>query len=155
MLISSNSGDLLNCNRVLLQELSGAALRHIKELKNLHTIIVDGAYVSGSSFEIISDMCKSLVEIGLSKCIGVTNLGIMKLVPGCVNLRVLNLTCCAAITDVAISAVAESCKNLVCLKLESCNMITEKCLYQIGSCLMLLEEIDLTDCSSVNDQGKI
>lgn len=41
----------------------------------------------------------------------------------------------------------------MCLKLESCNLITEKSLDQLGSCCLLLEELDLTDCSGVNDRG--
>ncbi|KAK6233227.1 Leucine-rich repeat - like 10 [Theobroma cacao] len=137
----------------LSQELSTALLHWIKNLKHLEMIRIDGARISESSFPVISTNCKSLIEIGLSKCVGVTNMGIMRLVSGCINLRVLNLTCCHSITDAAISAIADSCRNLVCLKLESCHMITEKGLCQLGSSCLLLEEIDLTDCCGVNDKG--
>ncbi|XVF06007.1 hypothetical protein REPUB_Repub06bG0011000 [Reevesia pubescens] len=136
-----------------LSELSTTLLHWIKNLNNLEMIRIDGARISESSFEFISSNCKSLVEIGLSKCVGVTNMGIMRLVSGCINLRVLNLTCCRFITDAAISSIADSCRTLVCLKLESCNMITEKGLCQLGSFCLLLKEIDLTDCNGVNDKG--
>ncbi|XP_021283032.1 F-box/LRR-repeat protein 3, partial [Herrania umbratica] len=136
-----------------LSELSTTLLHWIKNLKHLEMIRIDGARISESSFPVISTNCKSLIEIGLSKCVGVTNMGIVRLVSGCINLRVLNLTCCHSITDAAISAIADSCRNLVCLKLESCHMITEKGLCQLGSSCLLLEEIDLTDCCGVNDKG--
>ncbi|GKV32004.1 hypothetical protein SLEP1_g40646 [Rubroshorea leprosula] len=137
----------------ILSELCTTFLHCIKGLKHLEMIRIDGSRIAEPSFSVISNYCKSLVEIGLCKCVGVTNMGIMQLASGCITLRVLNLTCCGSITDAAISAIAESCRNLVCLKLESCNMITEKSLYQLGSFCSVLEEIDLTDCCGVNDKG--
>lgn len=128
-------------------------LDHMKDLKNLERFVVDGAQIANSSFEIISTNCKSLVEIGVSKCVGVDNMGIIQLVSGCVDLKTINLTCCRSITDAAISAIADSCRSLLCLKLESCSLITEKGLYQLGSFCLRLQELDLTDCSGVNDKG--
>ncbi|GLT79030.1 hypothetical protein SLA2020_505410 [Shorea laevis] len=133
-------------------ELCTTFLHCLKGLKHLKLIRIDGSRISETSFSVISTHCK-LLEIGLSKCVGVNNMGIMQLVSGCVDLRILNLTCCHSITDAAISAIADSCRNLVCLKLESCDMITDKSLYQLGSFCLLLEEIDLTDCCGVNDKG--
>lgn len=79
----------------------------------------------------------------------------MQLVSGCGNLKILDFTCCRFITDAAISTIADSCPDLVCLKLESCDMVTENCLYQLGLNCLLLEELDLTDCSGVDDIGKL
>ncbi|EEF49916.1 F-box/LRR-repeat protein 3 [Ricinus communis] len=136
-----------------VSELSPTVLHCMKDLKNLTTIIINGARVSDTVFQTISSYCSSLSQIGLSKCIGVTNMGIAQLVSGGLNLKVLSLTCCHSITDAAISTIADSCRNLVCLKLESCNMITEKGLEQLGSNCLLLEELDLTECSGINDTG--
>ncbi|GAV84087.1 LOW QUALITY PROTEIN: LRR_6 domain-containing protein [Cephalotus follicularis] len=135
------------------QELSLSLLNCLKDVKNLKTIVVDGARISNFSFETISTTCKSLIEIGLSKCVGVTNMGIMQLVSGCSNLKILNLTCCRFITDAAISAIADCCRNLACLKLEACTMITDKGLFQLGSFCLQLKDLDLTDCCGVNDRG--
>ncbi|XAR49162.1 hypothetical protein NMG60_11032256 [Bertholletia excelsa] len=134
-------------------ELSPTFLRWLKCLKNLSTIRVDGAQVSDSCFNIISRNCKMLVELGLSKCKGVTDLGLIQLSSSCPNIEILNLTCCDAITDVAISAVADSCRKLWCLQLESCNLLTEKSLFSLGSYCLLLKDLDLTDCLGVNDTG--
>uniref|UniRef100_A0A2N9J5G7 F-box/LRR-repeat protein 15-like leucin rich repeat domain-containing protein n=1 Tax=Fagus sylvatica TaxID=28930 RepID=A0A2N9J5G7_FAGSY len=104
-------------------ELSANVLHCLKDLKNLKTIRLDRAPVSDSSFQTIGTNCKSLVEIGLSKCVG------------------------------RISALANSCRNLLSLKLEACDKVTEKSLDQLGSCCLRLEELDLTDCCGVNDEG--
>ncbi|XP_061371972.1 F-box/LRR-repeat protein 3 [Gastrolobium bilobum] len=134
-----------------LSELSAPLVKCLKNLKQLSIIRIDGVRVSDFILQTIGTNCKSLVELGLSKCIGVTNMGIMQLVSGCGNLKILDLTCCRFITDAAISTIADSCPDLVCLKLESCDMVTESFLYQLGSSCLLLEELDLTDCSGIND----
>ncbi|PKI51484.1 hypothetical protein CRG98_028044 [Punica granatum] len=149
--------DVSRCDSIsssgLISEFTPSLLGCLKDLKNLNTIRVDGARVSESSLQSFCTNCKNLSEIGLSKCVGLTNIGIMQLVCGCSNLRFLDLTCCHSITDVAVYAVLESCRKLTCLKLESCIMITEKGLYYLGSFCTLLQEIDLTDCSGINDTG--
>lgn len=157
---SSGLMSLVRGHRGLLQlnagycfpELPATALHGLKDLKHLNAIRIDGTQVSEFSLQIISTNCKSLVEIGLSKC-GVTNKGIMQLVSGCVDLKIVNLTCCHTLTDAALSALANSCRNLVCLKVESCDMVTEKSLDQLGSYCLQLKELDLTDCCGVNDEG--
>lgn len=134
-------------------DLSTNMLSCLKDLKNLKTIRIDGAHVSDYGFHMINVSCVFLVEVGLGKCKGVIDTGIMLLVSGCPNLKILDLTCCDALTDVAISAIADSCRNLLSLKLESCSLLTERSLKCLGSCCLLLEELDLTECCGVNDQG--
>ncbi|XP_051114758.1 F-box/LRR-repeat protein 3 [Andrographis paniculata] len=122
------------------------------DLKKLNVLRIDGARVSDSTLGIISKTCRFLSEIGLSKC-RVTDAGIVQLVNGCTNLKVLNLTCCSDLTDDAIFAVANYCQGLLCLQLECCNLLTERSLDYLASRCFLLKEIDLTDCSGVNDIG--
>ncbi|CAI9103460.1 OLC1v1001942C1 [Oldenlandia corymbosa var. corymbosa] len=151
--IKGRSGLLELNGSYLFLDLHLGSFTSLKDLKNLKTLNVDGAFISKSSFQIISRSCKFLVEIGLGKCKGVTDKGILQLVSGCTNLRMFNLTCCGDITDIAISGIAKSCLNLVCLKLECCNLLSERSLYCLGSFSVLLEELDLTDCFGVNDVG--
>ncbi|KAG4916824.1 hypothetical protein JHK84_054342 [Glycine max] len=134
-----------------LFELSAPLVKCLENLKQLRIIRIDGVRVSDFILQTIGTNCKLLVELGLSKCVGVTNKGIMQLVSGCGNLKILDLTCCQFISDTAISTIADSCPDLVCLKLESCDMVTENCLYQLGLNCSLLEELDLTDCSGIDD----
>ncbi|KAL3814660.1 hypothetical protein ACJIZ3_015928 [Penstemon smallii] len=134
-------------------EISMTFVHQVENLKKLNILRIDGAQVSDSVLQIISQNCGFLVEIGLGKCRGVTDNGIMRLVSGCVILKALDLTCCSELTDSSILAIANSCRNLVCLKIECCNLLTENSLYYLGSHCLLLEEIDLTDCPGVNDIG--
>ncbi|KAM7278494.1 hypothetical protein ACFE04_005628 [Oxalis oulophora] len=134
-------------------ELSTSFVNCLKNVKHLKTLSLDGCQISDFDFETLSTSCKWLIGIGLSKCLGVTNKGIMQLVSGQFDLKNLNLTCCDSITDAAISALADSCRNLESLKMESCIMITEKGIFQLGSFCLRLKELDLTDCCGVNDRG--
>ncbi|KAF6141243.1 hypothetical protein GIB67_024327 [Kingdonia uniflora] len=136
-------------------ELAAPLVSKFKDLKILNAIKIDGARVSATILHAIGVNCTNLVEIGLSKCEGVTDEGIVGLVPGCGNLEIVDLTCCNSITDMALSAIANSCRSLVCIKLESCGFISEKGLDQLASYCSHLEEIDLTDCSGVNDRGMV
>lgn len=112
---------------------------------------VDGARVSQSTLKTISTNCNTLVEIGLSKCIGPKDADIVRLVTGCANLKIINLSCNDSVTDAVIAAIAASCRNLRCLKVESCCFVTEKSLQLLGSSCVVIEELDLTDCCGVND----
>lgn len=134
------------------QELPTSVFHNFTDLKHLKTFRVHGAQIADSFFDIISSNCLLLVEVGLSKCEGVNDTGIVKLVSGHPNLKILDLTCCDDITDMAILAIAQSCRKLSCLKLESCSLLSEKSFSYLGSSCPLLEELDLTECS-VNDKG--
>jgi len=138
----------------LLQTLTSAVLDALKTLKFLNVVRVDGARVCHSTFKTISTNRWSLVDLGLSKCMGLQDFDITWLITGCADLKVLNLSCCDSVTDAAIAAIAGSCRKLRSLKLESCGSITEKSLGLLSSSCFLLEELDLTDCCGVNDMGK-
>ncbi|KGN66042.1 F-box/LRR-repeat protein 3 isoform X1 [Cucumis sativus] len=136
-----------------ISELSTDSIYSLKNLKCLKAIRLDGTQLSSTFFNVISVHCEYLVELGLSKCLGVTDANIIQLISRCISLKVLNLTCCHSITDAAISKTATSCLKLMSLKLESCNMITERSLDQLALNCPSLEELDLTDCCGVNDKG--
>ncbi|KAI9072954.1 hypothetical protein K1719_045083 [Acacia pycnantha] len=129
-LVSGRSSLVQIDARYCFLELSFPLVECLKNLQNLTVIRIDAVQVSDLALQIIGTGCKSLLEIGLSKCIGVTNIGIMQLVSGC-----------------------DSCPHLICLMLESCDMVTEKSFYDLGSRCLLLEELDLTECSGINDRA--
>ncbi|CAN1200427.1 F-box/LRR-repeat protein 3 [Linum perenne] len=137
-----------------LPEISEALLDSLKSLKILTRLVILGTQVNDTVLQAISISCRSLREMGLSKCVGVTNSAIVQLVSSSYGeLRTLDLTCCDLVTDAAIHALADSCKSLVCLKLESCFLVTDKGLEILSSSCLMLEEVDLTDCSGINDSG--
>ncbi|XP_074276131.1 F-box/LRR-repeat protein 3 isoform X2 [Silene latifolia] len=137
-----------------LKDLTSDFLHPLKGLKHLNVFRADGARVSHSTFQILSATCRSsLVEIGLSKCTGLQDVDLVRLVSRCTNLQLLNLSCCDVVNDSTIAAIAGSCPILHCLKLESCSSMTETSLKLLGSSCVLLEELDLTDCYGINDTG--
>ncbi|KAL6653739.1 hypothetical protein ACP70R_008663 [Stipagrostis hirtigluma subsp. patula] len=134
-----------------LHEIDTCFLSKLSTIKESLTVLrLDGLEVFASTFVAIGDSCKNLVEIGLSKCHGVTDDGISSLVAHCNYLRTIDLTCCHLITDDALAAIAENCRMIECLRLESCPFVSAKGLEQIAALCSRLKEIDLTDCC-VND----
>ncbi|CAO2150007.1 unnamed protein product [Urochloa humidicola] len=114
--------------------------------QTLTVLRLDGIEIFASNLQAIGDNCKNLVEIGLSKCNGVTDDGIASLVVNCSHLRTVDVTCCHLLTNDALAAIAKNCRMVECLRLESCPFINEKGLEQIGTLCSHLKEIDLTDC---------
>jgi F-box/leucine-rich repeat protein 2/20 len=60
----------------------------------LTVLRLDGLEIFASNLQAIGSTCKNLVEIGLSKCNGVTDDGIVSLVAHCCDLRTIDVTCC-------------------------------------------------------------
>ncbi|KAL9233332.1 hypothetical protein vseg_008350 [Gypsophila vaccaria] len=144
--------DLLQLNiSHCMVDFTSDLLHALKGLKHLNVFRADGARVSHATFQVLSTKCTSLAEVWLSKCIGLKDVDIVRLVNGCTDLRVLNLSCCDAVNDATIAAIAASCPKLHSLMLESCSYMTEMNLELLGARCLLLEELDLTDCCGVND----
>ncbi|KAL6907843.1 hypothetical protein ACP4OV_002013 [Aristida adscensionis] len=134
-----------------LHEIETCFLSKLSTVKESLTVLrLDGLEVFSSGLVAIGCSCKNLLEIGLSKCNGVTDDGITSLVAHCNHLRTIDLTCCHLLTDDALAAIAENCRMVECLRLESCPFVSDKGLERIGSLCDNLKEIDLTDCR-IND----
>ncbi|CAL4990355.1 unnamed protein product [Urochloa decumbens] len=130
-----------------LHEIETCFLSKLSTIGPTLTVLrLDGIEIFASNLQAIGDNCKNLVEIGLSKCNGVTDDGITSLVVNCSHLRTIDVTCCHLLTNDALAAIAENCRMVECIRLESCPFITEKGLEQIGTLCSHLKEIDLTDC---------
>uniref|UniRef100_A0A0A9DT44 F-box/LRR-repeat protein 15-like leucin rich repeat domain-containing protein n=1 Tax=Arundo donax TaxID=35708 RepID=A0A0A9DT44_ARUDO len=136
-----------------LHEIEMCFLSKLSTIKETLTVLrLDGLEVFSSILQAIGGSCKNLVEIGLSKCSGVTDAGIASLVAHCNYLRTIDLTCCHLLTDGALAAIAVNCRMVECLRLESCPFVSEKGLERIATLCSHLKEIDLTDCR-INDTG--
>ncbi|XP_066338546.1 F-box/LRR-repeat protein 3-like [Miscanthus floridulus] len=134
-----------------LHEIETCVLSKLSTIGETLTVLrLDGLEIFASNLQAIGSTCKNLVEIGLSKCNGVTDDGIVSLVAHCCDLRTIDVTCCHLLTNDALSAIAENCRKIECLRLESCPFISEKGLERIATLCSHLKEIDLTDCR-IND----
>ncbi|PWZ25932.1 hypothetical protein Zm00014a_027862 [Zea mays] len=134
-----------------LQEIETCVLSKLSTVGETLTVLrLDGLEIFASNLQAIGSTCKNLVEIGLSKCNGVTDDGIVSLVARCRDLRTIDVTCCHLLTNAALAAIAENCRKIECLRLESCPFVSEKGLESIATLCSDLKEIDLTDCR-IND----
>lgn len=150
--LASVSSHLCQLTLAYCIPVTNALLASFQHFGRLQTIKFDGCMISSTALESIGKRCKSLREISLSKCIGVTDNGISAIAACCTELNKLDLTCCRDLTDIAIKAVATSCRYLSCLMMESCGLVTERSLTMLGEGCPLLRELDLTDCR-INDKG--
>lgn len=138
-----------------LQEIEACFLSKLSTIGETLTVLrLDGLEIFASNLQAIGDSCKNLVEIGLSKCNGITDDGIASLVVNCGYLRTIDITCCHLLTNDALAAIAGNCRMTECLRLESCPFINEKGLERIGTHCSHLKEIDLTDCR-IDDEGNL
>ncbi|PWZ25934.1 F-box/LRR-repeat protein 3 [Zea mays] len=134
-----------------LHEIETCVLSKLSTVGETLTVLrLDGLEIFASNLQAIGSTCKNLVEIGLSKCNGVTDDGIVSLVARCRDLRTIDVTCCHLLTNAALAAIAENCRKIECLRLESCPFVSEKGLESIATLCSDLKEIDLTDCR-IND----
>ncbi|CAL0306264.1 unnamed protein product [Lupinus luteus] len=124
----------------------------LNKLSMLQSIVLGGCLVTSSGLKAIGNLCISLKELSLSKCMGVTDEALTFLVSKHKDLRKLDITCCRKITDVSIASIANSCINLTSLRMESCTIVPREAFVLIGQKCQYLMELDLTD-NEVDDEG--
>ncbi|XP_057742588.1 F-box/LRR-repeat protein 3 [Arachis stenosperma] len=124
----------------------------LSKLSMLQSIVLDGCLVTCAGLRAIGNLCISLRELSLSKCMGVTDEALSFLVSKHRDLRKLDITCCRKITDVSIASIANSCTNLTSLRMESCTLVSQEAFILIGQKCHSLQELDLTD-NEIDDEG--
>lgn len=118
----------------------------------LQSLKLDGCVVTCAGLKAIGNLCVSLKDLSLSKCLGVTDEGLSSVVTKHRELRKLDITCCRKITDVSIAHITSSCTALTSLRMESCTLVPREAFVLIGLRCHLLEELDLTD-NEIDDEG--
>lgn len=140
-----------NCCDLLIQVTVALAVG-LNKLSMLQSIILGGCLVTSAGLKAIGNLCISLRELSLSKCMGVTDEALSFLVSKHNDLRKLDITCCRKITDISIASIANSCINLTSLRMESCTLVPREAFVLIGEKSHYLEELDLTD-NEIDDEG--
>ncbi|KFK24640.1 hypothetical protein AALP_AA8G005800 [Arabis alpina] len=141
--------DLAHCSSVISLDFA-SSLKKVSA--SLQSIRLDGCSVTSDGLKAIGNMCNSLKEVSLSKCVSVTDEGLSSLVMKLKDLRKLDITCCRKLSGVSITQIASSCPLLVSLKMESCSLVSREAFWLIGQKCRLLEELDLTD-NEIDDEG--
>ncbi|RLN05264.1 F-box/LRR-repeat protein 3-like [Panicum miliaceum] len=112
LLIDDDGLEMLRAGNSL-QEIETCFLSKLSTIGETLTVLrLAGLETFASNLQAIADSCKNLVEIGLSKCNGVTDDGIASLVVNCGYLRTVDVTCCHLLTNDALAAIAENCRML-------------------------------------------
>ncbi|CAL9123829.1 unnamed protein product [Musa acuminata var. zebrina] len=124
----------------------------LQKLYNLQSIKLDGCEVTTSGLKTMANSCRSLGELSLSKCSGVTDEGLSFFVTKHKGLVKLDVTCCRNITDLSVASITSSCTSLTNLSMESCILVSREGFRLIGQHCHLLEELDLTD-NDLDDEG--
>ncbi|URE44519.1 Leucine Rich Repeat family protein [Musa troglodytarum] len=124
----------------------------LQKLCNLQSIKLDGCEVTTSGLKTMANSCRSLGELSLSKCSGVTDEGLSFIVTKHKGLGKLDVTCCRNITDLSLASITSSCTSLANLSMESCILVSREGFRLIGQRCHLLEELDLTD-NDLDDEG--
>jgi hypothetical protein len=65
----------------------------------------------------ISEKCRSLVQLDLTWCEKITDLGIINMSKGCSNLTDLSLAYCEGVGSPGVTAIAENCPHIHTLDL--------------------------------------
>ncbi|KAF2288274.1 hypothetical protein GH714_005763 [Hevea brasiliensis] len=115
-------------------------------------LMCQGDCLSSSSFISIIRVHSGLRQINAAYCFSELSPALLHCMKDLKNLSTIIING-ALVSDTIFTTMSSYFRNLVCLKLETCNMITEEGVEQLGSHCLLLEELDLTDCSGINDKG--
>ena len=100
-----------------------------------------------------ADCCKSMKKVNLHGCFRVSDIS-LKYLSSMENLESLVLSGCKSILFEAISILFKSCLRLSHLSLATCGeCITDAMIESIGSNVLHLKTLDLTDCIKVGRRG--
>ncbi|XP_027332535.1 F-box/LRR-repeat protein 3-like [Abrus precatorius] len=125
----------------------------LQSFPRLQLVKLDCSVGTSSGLKAIGNLCASLKELNLSKCVAVTDDSLSYLVQRHKDLEKLDITCCRKITHASIYCLTNSCSRLTSLRMESCSLVNRDAFLFIGQC-QLLEELDVTD-TEINDEGLV
>ncbi|KAK6927159.1 Leucine-rich repeat [Dillenia turbinata] len=131
---------------------TAVAAKCLQNFSLLQSIKLDGCLVTCCGMKAIGNWCASLVELSLSKCSGVTDVGLCSIVETQKELKKLDITCCRWISYISIDSNTRSCTSLTSLRMESCTQVSKEAFVLIGKCCPFLEELDVTD-NEIDDEG--
>lgn len=99
-------------------------------------------------------LCPKVVELDLTGLTGVSDEGLLSfLYSGCRDLVSVNVSGCVQLTDRALCGIAKQCgRSLRNFALDGCKLVTDKGLKAIALHCIVLEDLDVSQCS-VSDEG--
>jgi Leucine Rich repeat len=101
----------------------------------------------------LGDGCGQLQTINLNRCEGVTDMVVSALGGGCGQLQSVNLSHYRGITDMGVSALGHGCRKLQTINLSHCRGITDMVVSALDHGCGQLQSIDLSHCRGITDMG--
>ncbi|RLM58006.1 hypothetical protein C2845_PM18G12310 [Panicum miliaceum] len=136
-----------------LHEIETCFLSKLSTIGETLTVLrLDGLEIFVSNLQAIADSCKNLVEIGLSKCNGVTDDALQHLT-SCSELQILKLGLCSSISDKGLVYIGSNCAKLVELDLYRCSAITDEGLAALVRGCKKIRMLNLRYCTQITDAG--
>ncbi|KAK3136736.1 hypothetical protein QOZ80_5BG0441650 [Eleusine coracana subsp. coracana] len=151
---AAGAGDL-RIRRVCLARASGVGWRGLEALvaacPRLEAVDLSHCVGAGDREAAALAAAAGLRELKLEKCLGVTDMGLAKVVVGCPRLEKLSVKWCREISDIGIDLLAKKCPELRSLDISYLQVGNES-LRSISS-LEKLEELAMVGCSCIDDEG--
>ncbi|RWR78963.1 F-box/LRR-repeat protein 3-like protein isoform X1 [Cinnamomum micranthum f. kanehirae] len=137
---------------VSYMQITKKCLPAILQLHNLEELVLAGCLgIDDEALATLKQGCKSLETLDVSNCPNVSHDGLSSLINGAVCLRQLILVNCTPVTHALATSLVKLPKLQV-IKLDSCH-VTCSGLKAIGKGCISLEELSLSKCSGVTDEG--
>lgn len=169
---------LEECNRITISGIIGSLTNHESNLKSLALVKCSGIkdtalqfplHSHGSSLRWLSirnctgfgaaslatvgRLCPQLQHLDLVGLYGLTDAVLLPLLESCEGLVKVNLSGCLNLTDESVLALARiHGVTLQLLNLDGCRKITDQSLVAIADNLLVLNELDVSNCA-VSDRG--
>jgi hypothetical protein len=101
----------------------------------------------------LSHQCPHLHTVNLSRCTGITDVGMRALSQGCPHLHSVNLRDCTSITNAGVVAFSEGCADLHTLDLSGCRDISDASMVALSRGCPYLHTVNLSGCQGLTNAG--
>lgn len=140
--------------RLVLSRATGlrhSGLEMLVQACPLEALDVSYCWQYGDREASVISLARGLRELRMDKCLGVTDVGLAKIVIGCGRLERLSLKWCMEISDLGVHLLCKKCLDLKSLDL-SYIKVTSEALSSIAY-LLKLEVLTMAGCPLVDDVG--
>eukprot|EP00466_Bigelowiella_natans_P011491 jgi/Bigna1/140156/aug1.54_g14864 len=91
---------------------------------------------------------KTITDLDISGCVGITDLTVQVVAKECKNIQALDLSRCLGVSDVGAGAIARI-TGLRDLNLSECVNLTDKAIESIAKSCPVLSRVDITSCKNI------
>ncbi|XP_057295993.1 dynein regulatory complex subunit 6-like isoform X1 [Hydractinia symbiolongicarpus] len=150
--ISQKCTSLLYANFSYCEHVTDAGVELLATIPTLISIDLSGCNITDAGAIALGNNTK-LIDICLSECCQITDVGIQKLVPLVKNLENFDMSHVSLLTDQSLKSLAFCCRRLRVLNISGCTSISDKGLQYVSGVCQFLEKLDLSGCKLISDRS--